>query len=134
MRKAFGLRGASLFLAGPALAADLAIKAPVYKALPMVVPTLGWSADNAVTNTGTDTGGGGLGAALAGNAIPGLPPSSTAGFWRAVSSATTGGSAPGSTALKRILTGLAPMAAPQRSTLPRHWCRSPPDILVNSTG
>jgi len=91
MRKAFGVLGASLFLAGPALAADLAIKAPVYKAPPMAVPTwagwyvggnAGWvgSADNAVTNTATDTGGGGLGAALAGNAIPGSAPLKYSGF------------------------------------------------------
>jgi outer membrane immunogenic protein len=91
MRKAFGLLGASLFVAGPALAADLAIKAPVYKAPPMVVPTwagwyvggnAGWvgSADNAVTNTGTDTSGGGLGAALAGNAIPGSASLKYSGF------------------------------------------------------
>jgi outer membrane immunogenic protein len=76
----FRITRGSLFLAGPTLAADRAIKAPLYKALPMVVPTLGWSADNAVTNTGTDTGGGGLGAALAGNAIPGSAPLKYSGF------------------------------------------------------
>jgi outer membrane immunogenic protein len=84
MKKAVGLIGASLLFAGSALAADLDVKAPVYKAPPpvAVVPTwAGWyvganggwigSADGTVTNTGTDTGGAGLGAALAGNAIPG---------------------------------------------------------------
>jgi outer membrane immunogenic protein len=91
MRKAFGLMGASLLLAGPAVAADLAVKAPVYKAPPMVVPTwagwyvggnAGWvgSAGDAVTNTGTDTGAGGLGSALAGNAIPGSIPLKDSGF------------------------------------------------------
>jgi outer membrane immunogenic protein len=84
MKKAVELIGASLLFAGPALAADLAVTAPVYKAPPpvVVVPTwagwyvganAGWigSADDMVTNTGTDTGGAGLGAALAANAIPG---------------------------------------------------------------
>jgi outer membrane immunogenic protein len=91
MRKAFGLIGASLLLAGPALAADLAVKAPVYKAPPTVVPTwagwyvggnAGWvgSADNTVTNTGTDTGVGGLGSVLAGGGLPASVPVKYSGF------------------------------------------------------
>jgi outer membrane immunogenic protein len=93
MRKAFGLLGASLFLAGPTLATDLAIKAPLYKAPPMVVPTwagwyvggnAGWvgSADNAVTNTGTDTRWRRprRGSSLASNAIPGSAPLKHSGF------------------------------------------------------
>jgi outer membrane immunogenic protein len=81
MRKAFGLIGASLLLAGPALAADLAVKAPVYKAPPLVAPAwagwyiggnAGWvgSANNGIGNTGTDTGFGGLGNELNVGALP----------------------------------------------------------------
>jgi outer membrane immunogenic protein len=42
MRKALGLVGVSLFFAGPAFAADLAVKAPVYKA-PAVAPAFSWT-------------------------------------------------------------------------------------------
>jgi outer membrane immunogenic protein len=91
MRKAWGFVCASLLFAGPALAADLAVKAPVYKVPTVVVPTwagwyvggnAGWvgSADGTVTNTGTDTGVGGLGTALAANAIPGSVPLKYSGF------------------------------------------------------
>jgi outer membrane immunogenic protein len=67
----------------PALAADLA-PAPVYKAPPPVLPVVwswtgfyigsnfGWigSTDNAITNTGTDNGPGGLGTYLSFGGIP----------------------------------------------------------------
>jgi outer membrane immunogenic protein len=92
MKKILSFVGATLLFIAPAAAADLAVKAPVYKAPPLVaVPTwagwyvggnAGWigSAGDTVTNTGTDTGGGGLGAALAGNAIPGAVPLKYNGF------------------------------------------------------
>jgi outer membrane immunogenic protein len=82
MKKGLGLIGASLLLfAGPALAADLPVKAPVYKAPPVVIPTwagwyvganAGWvgSGNDTVTNNGTDTGTGGLGTGLANGALP----------------------------------------------------------------
>jgi outer membrane immunogenic protein len=80
MRKVLGLVGATLLLAGPALAADLG--KPVYKA-PALMPVLSWSgwyiganagwvgsANDTITNTGTDTDGGGLGNGIATGAIP----------------------------------------------------------------
>lgn len=65
----------------PAMGADLAVKAPYYKAPVVLLPTwtgwyvggnAGWigSADDNVTNTGTDTGPGGLGSVLAAGGIP----------------------------------------------------------------
>jgi outer membrane immunogenic protein len=91
MKKALGLIGVSLLFAGPALAADLAVKAPVYKARPLVAPTwagwyiggnAGWvgSANDTLTNTGTDTDGGGLGSVLAAGAIPASVNSKLSGF------------------------------------------------------
>jgi outer membrane immunogenic protein len=50
MRKALGLVGASLLFAGPALAADLGVKVPVYKAPPP--PVLGWGGWYAGVNAG----------------------------------------------------------------------------------
>ncbi|MGA2129870.1 MAG: porin family protein, partial [Xanthobacteraceae bacterium] len=79
---AFGVTvSASVFVAGPALAADL--PAPAYKA-PAVAPfannwtgfyvggNAGWvgSANRTGTNAGTDTGAGGLGSVLAGGGLP----------------------------------------------------------------
>ena len=67
-------------LGAPARAADMAV--PVYKAPPPPPPCMwcgfyiglnaGWvgSSSNTIRNAGTDTGAGGLGAALAGGAIP----------------------------------------------------------------
>jgi outer membrane immunogenic protein len=91
VKKLLGLIGASLLLGGPALSADLAVKAPVYKAPPAVVPTwagwyvggnAGWigSADDTVTNTATDTGSSGLGLGLARGAISGSVPLRYNGF------------------------------------------------------
>jgi outer membrane immunogenic protein len=66
-----------------ASAADMPVKAPVYKAAPAATApnwtgwyigaNAGWvgSADNTITNTGTDTGTGGLGTALLAGVIPG---------------------------------------------------------------
>jgi len=92
MRKVLGFVGATLLLAGPALAADLSKPPPVYKA-PALVPVLSWtgwyiggnagwvgSANDNVTNTGTDTGPGGLGTALANGQIPGSIPDKLSGF------------------------------------------------------
>lgn len=42
MRKVLGLIGAAVMLAGPALAADMNVKAPLYKAPPMV-PVFSWT-------------------------------------------------------------------------------------------
>jgi outer membrane immunogenic protein len=82
MKKVLWLIGPSLLFAGPTLAADLAVKAPVYKAPPaVVVPTwagwyvganAGWvgSANDTIANTGTDTGAGGLGTGLINGALP----------------------------------------------------------------
>jgi outer membrane immunogenic protein len=95
MKMAFGLIGASLLFAGPALAADLPTQTPVYKPpvykTPVMVPTwagwyfggnAGWvgSADDTVTNTGTDTCACGLGTALACGCIPGSVPLKYNGF------------------------------------------------------
>jgi outer membrane immunogenic protein len=78
----------------PALAADLAPR-PVYKApppppLPVVWSWTGWyigsnfgwigSTDNTITNTATDGGAAGLGAALAAGAIPGTVSASHSNF------------------------------------------------------
>jgi outer membrane immunogenic protein len=91
MKKVLGLVGATLLLAGPALAADLG--KPVYKAAPALMPVLSWSgwyiggnagwvgsANDNVTNTGTDTDGGGLGSLLAAGAIPSSVPARFNGF------------------------------------------------------
>jgi outer membrane immunogenic protein len=91
MRKSVLLVGATLLLAGPALAADLS-KPPVYKA-PALVPALSWSgwyiganagwvgsANDNVTNTGTDTDHAGLGTLLATGLIPGSVPVKLSGF------------------------------------------------------
>ena len=72
----------------PALAADMALKAP-----PPVAPACLWcgwyiglnagwvgSTRNNITNTGTDTDGAGLGTALAAGAIPGSVSDSVSGF------------------------------------------------------
>lgn len=80
MRKVLGLIGATLLFAGPAVAADLA--RPITKA-PALLPVLNWSgwyvganagwvgsANDTVTNTGTDTDAGGLGTGLANGALP----------------------------------------------------------------
>jgi outer membrane immunogenic protein len=92
MRKVLGLVGATLLLAGPALAADLSRPPPVYKA-PALMPVLNWNgwyiggnagwvgtADQNVANTGTDTGPGGLGSLLAAGAIPASVPTKYSGF------------------------------------------------------
>jgi outer membrane immunogenic protein len=42
MKKVLGLAGAAFLFAGPAVAADLAVKAPVYKAPPPVFSWTGW--------------------------------------------------------------------------------------------
>ncbi len=71
MRKVLGLVGVTLLFAGPALAADLPVKAPRAATLMPVLSWSGWyvganagwvgSANDTVTNTGTDTDSGGLG-------------------------------------------------------------------------
>lgn len=91
MRKVLGLVGATLLFAGPAFAADLS-RPPVYKA-PALMPVLSWngwyiganagwvgSANDNVTNTGTDTDGGGLGTVLAGGGLPASVPVKLSGF------------------------------------------------------
>jgi len=80
LKKILGLVGVALLVAGPAFAADMAVKAPVRAPL---MPVLGWggwyvganagwvgTASDGITNTGTDTGAGGLGNGLATGAIP----------------------------------------------------------------
>jgi outer membrane immunogenic protein len=92
MRKTLGLVGATLLLAGPAFAADLSKPPPVYKA-PALIPVLNWSgwyvggnagwvgsANDNVTNTGTDTDSAGLGSALANGFIPASVPVKFSGF------------------------------------------------------
>lgn len=91
MRKVLGLVGATLLFAGPALAADLG--RPAYKAPPALMPVLSWngwyvganagwvgSANDNVTNTGTDTDHGGLGTVLAGGGLPASVPVKLSGF------------------------------------------------------
>jgi outer membrane immunogenic protein len=56
MRKVFGLVGASLLVAAPAFAADLAVKAPVYKAPPP--PVFTWTGFYVGGNVGWAGGGG----------------------------------------------------------------------------
>jgi outer membrane immunogenic protein len=89
MRTIFAVAGASLLFAGSAFAADLAVKAPVYKAPPpptwagfYVGGNAGWigSADDTLTNTATDTGAHGFGLALSSGAIPGSIPLGYSGF------------------------------------------------------
>src|SRR6266436_1206685 len=80
MRKVLGLVGVTLLFAGPALAADLPVKAPRAATLMPVLSWSGWyvganagwvgSANDTVTNTGTDTDSGGLGTGLANGALP----------------------------------------------------------------
>jgi outer membrane immunogenic protein len=81
-------------LIAPAMAADLGpAPAPYYKAPPAPPPVWSWtglyiganagwigSTSNSITNTGTDTGTGGLGAALGFGAIPGSIGISHSGF------------------------------------------------------
>jgi len=75
---AIGIAALCVLVGTPALAADMPIKAP-----PMPAPVYGWagwyiggnagwvgSTGNTISNTGTDTGAGGLGAALAAGNIP----------------------------------------------------------------
>jgi outer membrane immunogenic protein len=84
MRKLSAFTGAALLVAGPAFAADLAVKAPVYKA-PPPPPAYVWTGFYAGVNAGYSlgednganvsgfsdpTGGFGLGPALAAGAIP----------------------------------------------------------------
>ena len=85
MKKLVVIALASVALIAPAMAADLSpAPRPVYKAPPPPPPVWSWtgwyigsnfgwigSTDNTITNTGTDTGGAGLGTALAAGAIPG---------------------------------------------------------------
>jgi outer membrane immunogenic protein len=86
MKKFVVIALASVALIAPAMAADLSpAPRPVYKAPPPPPPpawswtgfyigsNFGWigSTENNITNTGTDTGTGGLGTALAVGAIPG---------------------------------------------------------------
>lgn len=91
MRKVLGFVGATLLLGGSALAADLG-RPPAYKA-PALMPVLSWSgwyvggnagwigsANDNVTNTGTDTDHGGLGTAVANGLIPGSVPVKLNGF------------------------------------------------------
>jgi outer membrane immunogenic protein len=85
MKKLVVIALASAAFIVPAMAADLSpAPRPVYKAPPPPPPVWSWtgfyigsnfgwigSMDNTITNTGTDTGGAGLGTALAVGAIPG---------------------------------------------------------------
>jgi len=89
MKKACGLIGASLLVAGPAFAADLAVPAPVYKA-PPAAPVFNWTGfyvgGNAGYGSGTNTDpavsftdpGGAIGFApyfaAGGNVFPSLQP------------------------------------------------------------
>jgi outer membrane immunogenic protein len=60
MRKLLGLAGTALLFAGPALAADLAVTAPVYKALPLP-PVQTWTGWYVGLNAGYHFGGGCVG-------------------------------------------------------------------------
>jgi outer membrane immunogenic protein len=81
MRKALGLVSASLLFAGPALAADLGVKVPVYKA-PPPPPVLGWGGWYAGVNAGWIQSGDGVSTASdpTSDATFGLVPGVTEGL------------------------------------------------------
>jgi outer membrane immunogenic protein len=93
MRKFLGSLVIVSLIAGPAFAADMAVRAPVYTKAPPPVPIYNWtgfyiggnagwigSANNGISNSGTDSGTGGLGAALGIGLIPGSLNLSNNGF------------------------------------------------------